>query len=143
MSAFPLPPRVGLELHQELHARPALPARSPCVVSYWVQVGMTGACAEQALHALCLSVGAAEPKAGLRHARVQGPGWQLKFERHGEFVSWQVNRPLAPWAWPDGDNLARQKILAASALVELPPAFRDALAAEGADGAALMGRVHR
>jgi len=132
MSLFPLPPRVNLELHQELHARPALPARSPCVVSYWVQVGMEPACADAALKALCLSIGASEPQAGRRHARLHGPGWQLKFERHGEFVSWQVNRPLAPWNWPEDDNLARQQLLAASALDELPPAFRDALAADGA-----------
>lgn len=128
----PFPHRVGLDLHQELHARPALPARSPCVVSHWVQQGMTPDCADAALRALCHSVGLEAPKPGQRHARVQGPSWQLKFERHGEFVSWQVNRPLSPSAWPDDDNLAREQLLRTSALDELPAAFRQALLADGA-----------
>lgn len=89
------PPRVGLEQHEELHARPALPATAPCVVSYWVQQGMSAALAERALAVLADSLGSTAPAPGQRHARLQGPDWQLKFERHGEFVSWQLNRSLA------------------------------------------------
>ena len=40
------PERRRLELHHELHARPTLPAPSPCVVSSWVQWGMAPAQAE-------------------------------------------------------------------------------------------------
>src|SRR5688500_18940302 len=89
------PDRTDLELHQELHARPALPARPPCVVSYWVQADMAGPRADAALTALCLSLGLPAPTPGVRHQVVQAPGYVLKFERHGEFTSWQVNRPLS------------------------------------------------
>lgn len=140
MNAQAFPPRAGLELHQELHARPALPARTPCAVSHWVQHGMDPACADAALQALCASVGSEAPRPGQRHARVQGPNWQLKFERHGEFVSWQVNRPLAPTPWPEDDNRAREQLLRTSALDELPAAFRQALTGDGAG--AMLAATH-
>lgn len=116
---FPL--REGLDQHEELHARPALPAQSPCAVSYWIQQGMEPAVADGALRALAAAIGVPTPPDGARHARLQAAGWQLKFERHGEFVSWQVNRPLQA----DDDRLA-------SALQPLPSTFRQALRAEGA-----------
>ena len=140
MDPLPFPRRQGLALHQELHARPALPTRSPCVVSYWVHVGMSETCAQAALRALCQSVGTEPPAADQRHARVAGPHWVLKYERHGEFVSWQVNRPMAPTPWPDDDTQAREALTRASALSELPAAFREALRAD--DAGALLAATH-
>ena len=52
---FPL--RQRLELHHELHARPTLPAATPCVVSSWVQWNMEAAAAEAALAQACLAAG--------------------------------------------------------------------------------------
>ena len=46
------PIRAHLELHEELHARPAMPVRSPGVVSYWAQQGMDAATALSALRIL-------------------------------------------------------------------------------------------
>lgn len=120
------PTRADLELHHELHARPALPAHLPCVVSYWVHVGMAAERADKALTELSLSAAAAPPVAGVRHHIVHGPGWVLKFERHGEFTSWQVNRPLPRVPpTPTSGEAAEQALLLheASALVELPDAF--------------------
>lgn len=116
----PFPPRQHLDLHQELHARPAVPARPPCVVSCWAQAGMSGERAEQALATLCLASGAAVPAPGARHHVLHTPAFALKFERHGEFVSWQLNRPLG--RMPDHDTLA-QWLHSASGLPALPDAF--------------------
>lgn len=115
------PPREGTEQHEELHARPALPAHSPCAIAYWIQQGMQAPVAEAALRALAGEIGCDAPPAGARHARLQGPGWQLKYERHGEFVSWQLNRALQPADDPFSN-----------ALELLPAAFRQALVADGA-----------
>ncbi len=125
------PTRARLDLHQELHARPALAARPTCVVSYWVQVGMTAQCADAALATLCLSSGAAAPAAGVRHHVLQAPGFALKFERHGEFVSWQVNRPLDGLGVATTDAVLRTTLLDASALPVLPDAFVARLSGEG------------
>lgn len=132
LHGVPFPPREQLELHQELHARPALPARPNCVVSYWVNAGMTPQRAEQALHTLCLAADAPVPAPGARHHVLHAPGFALKYERHGEFVSWQLNRTLA--ALDDGadpavlDALLRE----ASALPMLPDAFVSLLSGDGA-----------
>lgn len=121
MASFPS--RADLELHHELHARPALPARPPCVVSYWVHAGMSPARADAALAALCHAAGAAAPVAGARHWVAAGPGWVLKFERHGEFTSWQVNRPLPPLPDDPGAEALQPLLHEASALAGLPAAF--------------------
>jgi uncharacterized membrane-anchored protein len=126
------PERQRLELHHELHARPTLPARTPCVVSYWVQWGMDGAQAEALLAQLCLSADAPAPPAGVRHHVLQAPGYALKYERHGEFVSWQVNRPLAAWGPAPSDAELRAALGSSSALPELPDAFIARLTGPGA-----------
>lgn len=123
------PDRTDLELHQELHARPALAARSPCVVSYWVQADMTSAQADAALAALCLSLGQPAPAPGVRHQVVQAPGYVLKFERHGEFTSWQVNRPLEGVREDADDATLRELMQEVSALVDLPDCFVGELSA--------------
>jgi len=120
-TAFPT--RSDLPLHQELHARPALPARAPCVVSYWALADMASERADAALLALSRWVGAPDPLPGQRHARVPGPGWELKFERHGEFVSWQLNRPLSGWTWPQDPLQARTALQQVGSLDDLPQAL--------------------
>ncbi len=129
--ATPFPTRTDLALHQELHARPALPARPNCVVSYWVHAEMQPARAEAALAALCLSQSLPPPPPDVRHHVVQTPGYVLKFERHGEFVSWQVNRPLALDTDTPDDTALRALLQQSSALVDLPEAFVSQLSAEG------------
>ncbi|WP_284614663.1 DUF3422 domain-containing protein [Aquabacterium humicola] len=139
-NGLPFPARTDLELHQELHARPALPARAPCVVSYWVHADMAPERADGALAALCLSLGLAAPAPGVRHQVVQAPGYALKFERHGEFVSWQVNRTLQDVSEGADDATLRGLMQDASALTELPDAFIGQLAA--ADGGRMLAAAH-
>jgi uncharacterized membrane-anchored protein len=129
--APPWPARTHLELHHELHARPALPAHSPCVVSYWVHWRMDAGRAHAALAALCQAQGAPAPSADARHHVLPGRAWALKFERHGEFVSWQVNRPLAGTA-ADDDAALREVLLSGDARSGLPAAFATQLQGDGA-----------
>lgn len=137
---LPFPARTDLELHQELHARPALPARAPCVVSYWVHADMAPARADAALSALCLSLGLPAPQAGVRHQVVLAPHFVLKFERHGEFASWQVNRPLDGVADDADDATLRTLMQDASALGELPDAFIGQLTAD--DAGRMLAAAH-
>lgn len=133
------PRRCELELHQELHARPALPARSPCVVSYWVQAEMSAARCDAALTALCLGLGQPAAVPDVRHLVVPGPEFVVKFERHGEFVSWQVNRPLRVDTQPD-DAALRALMQDASAVTRLPDAFVTELGA--ADSGRMIAAAH-
>jgi uncharacterized membrane-anchored protein len=121
------PARSHTELHDELHARPALPVHSPGVVSYWTQWQLDAALAERALAMLCERSGATAPPAGARHHVLRAPGFDLKFERHGEFVSWLVSCPLGPDRAPAD----------ASALDALPPDFHALLA-----GTPMLGAAH-
>ncbi len=126
------PERTHLELHDELHARPALAVRRPSVVSYWVQWRMDAAAAESALAEACHACGGPPPYPGARHHLLETGHFALKYERHGEFVSWQVNRPLPdPGEACDDAGLAAM-LRQARALDALPPSFVDALHAEGA-----------
>lgn len=119
----PRPLRSHGELHDELHARPALPTHTPGVVSYWTQWQLDASLAERALTELCAACARPAPPPGARHHVLHADGFDLKFERHGEFVSWQVSRPLA------ADLPPAQAIAQASALDALPPAFHATLAA--------------
>ncbi len=114
------PARAHVELHEELHARPAMPARSPGVVSYWAQHQMDPARALHALHQLCSTIGHPTPDAGARHFVVKSEAFDLKFERHGEFISWQLCAGLAA---PDAaDTPALQAALLGSRAMEALPA---------------------
>jgi uncharacterized membrane-anchored protein len=153
-SARPFPVRAELELHHELHARPALPARSPCVVSYWTHWCMTPEVAEAAIAVLCLSSGAPAPSPGTRHHVLHTAGFALKFERHGEFVSWQVSRPLVTGgsgasgagfvrgigADELSDEWLRHALLVSRASDGLPDAFVDLLRGEG--GGEMIAATH-
>jgi uncharacterized membrane-anchored protein len=133
LTSRPFPVRAELELHHEVHARPALPARSPCLVSYWTHWQMTPAVAEAALAALCLSIDAPAPPPGCRHHVVHTSAFALKFERHGEFVSWQVNRPLPDEEDESEDGLDRVRHALASsrAFDGLPDVFLGLLRGDG------------
>jgi uncharacterized membrane-anchored protein len=95
---------------------------------------MEPARADEALAALCAACKTAAPAAGVRHHVLQVDGFALKFERHGEFVSWQVNRALPPTAGDadDADDAALRAALAGSAARELPASFVARLADAGA-----------
>ena len=125
--------RAHLELHEELHARPAMPVRSPGVVSYWAQQGLDAGVALQALRSLCQAVDHPLPPEGVRHFVVKTDGFDLKFERHGEFISWQVCAPLASPS-PAEDAAAQSEALSAAllqarAIDALPAGFLQALTA--------------
>jgi uncharacterized membrane-anchored protein len=121
----PRPRRSHIELHDELHARPALPVHTPGVVSYWIQWRLDADLAEAALGALCAEVGAPPPPRATRHHVVHTPGFDLKFERHGEFVSWLASCALAP---PPAQALPAL-LFDSSAADALPAGFHAALAA--------------
>jgi len=101
---------------------------------------MAGARADTALAELCRAVGAAAPATGVRHFVVHGPGWVLKFERHGEFTSWQVNRPLPPLPDDPGAEVLQPLLRDASALGGLPEAFVAEL--HGADAGRMTAAAH-
>jgi uncharacterized membrane-anchored protein len=134
------PPRTHLDLHDELHARPALAMPRPGVASAWAQWGMEAAAAERALQAACDGCGAPLPAPGARHHLLRTPAFALKYERHGEFVSWQVSRAL-PDATETGDDEALRHVLhGADALSVLPPAFAAAL--HGPQAGEMLAATH-
>ena len=123
------PQREHLDLHDELHARPATAVRSPGVVSYWIQHQMDAEQALQALGLLCEHLGLPAPAAQARHHVLCCPEFDLKFERHGEFISWQLGAALpAPPGLRDDAGLA-QILSTAAALHHLPAAFVQAISA--------------
>ena len=131
------PARGHVELHDELHARPALAVRTPGVVSYWTQWGLAPAQADAALAALCAASGQNGPAPDVRHHVVRGAGFALKFERHGEFVSWQASRPIEQAAAAHDDAALDALLHEARATDALPAAFVRALA-----GTTLLGATH-
>jgi uncharacterized membrane-anchored protein len=147
--ARPFPVRAQLELHHELHARPALPARSPCVVSYWTHWHMSPEVADAAISVLCLSSGSPAPSPDCRHHVLHTARFALKFERHGEFVSWQLSRPLSAGVAEGEANVdldlmsgerLRRMLLGGRAFDGLPDAFVDLLGGEG--GGEMIAATH-
>lgn len=104
-----------------------MPVRSPGVVSYWAQHDMDAGVALSALRELCAAVGHASPSEAARHFVISTPGFDLKFERHGEFISWQMSAGLAMPPSPQDLPALRQSLLQARAIDHLPPAFVQAL----------------
>ncbi|NBQ90938.1 MAG: DUF3422 family protein [Betaproteobacteria bacterium] len=122
------PIRAHLDLHEELHARPAMPARSPGVVSYWAQHEMDPSKALAALGALCEAIGHAAPPAAARHFVVKSAAFDLKFERHGEFVSWQLSVGLDQPVHLHDTPALRAAISGSRAIDALPAAFVQGIA---------------
>ena len=94
MPVTPLPAEHPLRrpLADELHARPPTPVRSPAVVSC---LALLDAPAGEILLTLRELLG--EPSTGggdVAHIVFDRPGLRVKWERHGEFVSLTLVRPL-------------------------------------------------
>jgi len=93
------------------------------VVSYWAQHGMDPGQALEALNGLCRACGHSLPMAGARHFVLRSTDFDLKFERHGEFISWQVSAGLVtPVDWTDRPGL-EQALLRSRAIDRLPDVF--------------------
>ncbi len=95
MPATPLPAEHPLRrsLAAELHARPPAAVRAPAVVSC---LALLDAPPDEILAALRTLLGAESPSAGeLAHVVFERPDLRVKWERHGEFVSLTLVRPLA------------------------------------------------
>lgn len=86
----------------ELHARPFVPMETPQrVLHFAFQVDRAAADEDQIrIEATATHDGVFAPAKGNRHLSLDGG--RLRWERHGEFVSYTVAVPLdAPGAWPD------------------------------------------
>jgi len=95
MPVTPLPAEHPLRrpLADELHARPPTPVRSPAVVSC---LALLDAPAGEVLATLREVLGEPPSDAGeVAHIIFERPQLRLKWERHGEFVSLTLVRPLA------------------------------------------------
>ena len=125
-SLFPM--RSHTELHDELHARPPMRTTRCCVVSYWAQHGLPAETAEAALRVVCAQAGQPVPPREARHCMLDAGSWALKYERHGEFVSWQVRLDLAVDLQEQPEQLLAA-MLGADARAALPAAFFAALGA--------------
>ena len=96
------------------------------MVSYWAQAGLPAEVADAALRVACADAGQPAPASGRRHHLIETGSWALKYERHGEFVSWQLRMdlPADPSQEPE---LLLGAMLRADARYALSPAFFSAL----------------
>jgi uncharacterized membrane-anchored protein len=81
-------------LADEVHARPPAAAASPAVVSSLALLGADAAESYARLRELAAGSGVEIPAAEAAHAIVELPDLRVKWERHGEFVSFTFVRPL-------------------------------------------------
>ena len=81
-------------LADEVHARPPAAAVSPAVVSSLALLGADAAESYSRLRELAAASGVEIPAAEAAHAIVELPDLRVKWERHGEFVSFTFVRPL-------------------------------------------------
>jgi uncharacterized membrane-anchored protein len=125
------PRRQQTELHDELHARPPLSVVANSVVSYWVHWEMDARQAAAAMQKLCEACGEPGPSEGARHHVLRTAAWALKFERHGEFVSWQMNRPLPEVVGAPPEAEFEDLLRHASASAKLPADFVASLSGPG------------
>jgi uncharacterized membrane-anchored protein len=97
MTTTPLPAEHPLRrrLADELHARPPTPVRSPAAVSC---LALLDAPAGEILVAVRRLLGeeAGATEGDVAHIVFERPELRVKWERHGEFVSLTLVRPLAP-----------------------------------------------
>src|SRR4051812_16326504 len=97
------------QLADEVHARPTAPVLSPAVASCLALLDAEPDLSYDRVRDLAAASGVEIPATGDGHTIVELPGFTLKWERHGEFVSFTFVRPL-PGASLD-------------ALAEFPSAF--------------------
>ncbi len=130
----PWPNLAHPELHSELHARPPLQVATPGVLNHWVQHDMSAACAAHALAAVCQHFGAEAPAPGASHMLLRHGMQAFKYERHGEFVSWQWFQALAdaPDEAPDDAAALRSLWQRSPGLRSLPGALQQAFMQDGA-----------
>jgi uncharacterized membrane-anchored protein len=117
------PTRQQTDLHDELHARPPLSVVANSVISYWVHWRMDAGEAAKAMADLCAAHQAEGPAEGARHHVLRTPTWALKFERHGEFISWQMTRALPEVESAPGEAQLDRLLGEASASALLPANF--------------------
>lgn len=122
MPVTPLPAEHPLRrpLADELHARPPTPVRAPAVVSC---LALLDAPAGEILAALRAMLGEAPAGADseVSHIIFERPDLRVKWERHGEFVSLTLVRPLAHASLEAIDRFPSAfSALAAGQLARLP-----------------------
>ena len=121
MPVTPLPAEHPLRrsLADELHARPPAPVRSPAVVSC---MALLDAPAVEILAALRGLAGAEPTPAGdVAHVIFEMPQGRVKWERHGEFASLTLVRPLTEAALASLDRFPSAfSAFAPGALTRLP-----------------------
>jgi uncharacterized membrane-anchored protein len=98
---------------------------------------MDPAPALKALTDLCTAVGHAPPPAGARHFVVKTAAFDLKFERHGEFISWQLCMGLNQPATPTDTQTLHRAVLQARAIDLLPDVF-----VHGIGGTPMLAATH-
>jgi len=121
MPVTPLPAEHPLRrsLADELHARPPAPVRSPAVVSC---LALLDAPAGEILTTLRELLGEPSTAVGdVAHIVFERPGLRVKWERHGEFVSLTLVRPLSETSLPALERFPSAfAALAPGALARLP-----------------------
>jgi uncharacterized membrane-anchored protein len=121
MPVTPLPAEHPLRrpLADEVHARPPTPVVAPAVVSC---LALLDAPAGEILATLCEALGEARSAGGdVAHIIFERPQLRLKWERHGEFVSLTLVRPLGCTTLAEVDRFPSAfGELAPGALARLP-----------------------
>ena len=85
-----------LELHREIHARPPIPLRPPCLLSHLALLNDEDGYHADYMHLVQLLEhwGLPVPTEGTRQHTVQHRAMQLVWERHSEFTTVGLARPL-------------------------------------------------
>lgn len=83
------------EVLGEMHARPFLPVTPPILIGHISLLSPETEADQDRQHVarLAASLGQTEPAPGARFAVIDGPGFQLRWERHTEFMSLTVLIP--------------------------------------------------
>ncbi len=110
------PDRLGLA--EEVHSRPSERVRTPSRVT-WIAIRISAeerAAEFEQLRGLASVLGVREPGTNAVHWSAENAGLQIRWERHGEFSSWQFQTP--------GESAAP---FADAPIARLPPAWLAAL----------------
>jgi uncharacterized membrane-anchored protein len=106
MPTTPLPAEHPLrrKLADELHARPPTPVRTPAAVSCLALLDAAPGEILEALRAMLGETAGGEARGDVAHIIFERPGLRVKWERHSEFVSLTLVRPLAEVPLGPGDR---------------------------------------